>query len=294
MKIAIIDKKDITLQIQNNAIKFEEQTIPFRFMDILILNHRATLHTKDILKLTKENISILIISYNNDSFSLTSSANTKNGDIKLAQYNSLDKKIELARYFITQKLISHKEQLEVNGVKNVDITFQLEQLKNATQIDAIMGIEGSFARLYFQEFFNILPREYHKGKRSKKPPQDPVNALMSYWYSLYYNIITVKLLSYGFEPAMGYLHTPFRSHNALSSDILELFRSAINQAVLSVFKHNTLTLEDFTKKGGVYLKYEGRKKVWSEFVELVDTLKPKLDNEIANLKKMINETNNCN
>ncbi|WP_434580260.1 CRISPR-associated endonuclease Cas1 [Sulfurimonas sp. NW15] len=294
MKIAIIDKKDITLQIQNNAIKFEEQTIPFRFMDILILNHRATLHTKDILKLTKENISILIISYNNDSFSLTSSANTKNGDIKLAQYTSLDKKIEFAKYFITQKLISHKEQLEVNGVENIDIKFQLEQLKNATQIDAIMGIEGSFARLYFQEFFNILPREYHKGKRSKKPPQDPVNALMSYWYSLYYNIITVKLLSYGFEPAMGYLHTPFRSHNALSSDILELFRSAINQAVLSVFKHNTLTLEDFTKKGGVYLKYEGRKKVWSEFVELVDTLKPKLDNEIANLKKMINETNNCN
>jgi CRISPR-associated protein Cas1 len=152
-----------------------------------------------------------------------------------------------------------------------------------------MGIEGSFARNYFKEYFSLIPKIFHKSKRSKKPPQDPVNAVMSYWYSLYYNIITVKLLSYGFEPALGYLHTPFRSHNALSSDILELFRASINQAIFSIFTNKLLTIDDFTKKGGVYLKYDGRKKIWKEFIALVNILNPKLDAEIANIRKWINE-----
>lgn len=230
----------------------------------------------------------MIISYNNDNFSIINSANTKNGDIKLNQYNSLKHSLNFAKYFIEQKIISHQEHLKSVGVE-IDIQKELQQLENALNIDEIMGIEGSFARFYFKHLFKLFPDDMHKGKRSKRPPLDPVNAVLSYWYSLFYNIITVKLLSYGFEPSMGYLHTPFRTHNALSSDMLELFRSAINQAVVSLFKHNLLTNDDFSKKGGVYLKYEGRKKIWCEFVALVDVLKPKLDSEIANLKKMINE-----
>ncbi|MDQ7060889.1 MAG: CRISPR-associated endonuclease Cas1 [Sulfurimonas sp.] len=290
MKIAIIDKKDVILKIENNSIKYEEHTIPFKLMDILILNHRATLHSKDILKLTKENISILIISYNNDNFSIINSANAKNSDIKLMQYHSIKDKIIFAKYFVSNKLISHQKQLQ-NIDHDIDISKQLQQIKDANQIDEIMGIEGAFARFYFQIFFQKISKNLHKGVRSKKPPKDPVNALLSYWYSLYYNIITVKLLSHGFEPSLGYLHTPFRSHNALASDILEVFRAPINQAVLSIFKHNLLQIDDFSKKGGVYLKYEGRKKIWSEFVTLINTLKPKLDSEITNLKKMIYEAN---
>ncbi len=288
MKVAIIDKKDITLKIDNNSIKFEEQTIPFKLMDILILNHRTTLHTKDILTLTKNNISILILSYNNDNFSIINSANTKNAEIKLAQYTSLQKRIEFAKYFIKNKLSSHAEQLKMHNI-NLDFSLELQQLDNAKEIDTIMGIEGAFARKYFQHLFTLFPKDMHKNIRSKRPPKDPVNALLSYWYSLYYNIITVKLLSYGFEPSIGYLHQAFRSHNALASDILELFRASINQAVVSAFKHKLVTQEDFSKRGGVYLKYEGRKKVWGEFVALVDVLKPELDSEIAHIKKMIHE-----
>lgn len=290
MKIAVIDKKDVVLKIENNSVKYEEHTIPFKLMDILVLNHRATLYSKDILKLTKENISILLISYNNDNFSIINSANTKNAETKLMQYSSIKDKIIFAKYFVSNKLISHQKQLQ-NIDHEVEISKQLEQIKQACKIDELMGIEGAFARLYFQLYFQNISREFHKGVRSKQPPKDPVNALLSYWYSLYYKIITIKLLSHGFEPSLGYLHTPFRTHNALASDILELFRAPINQAVLSVFKHNLLQIDDFSKKGGVYLKYEGRKKVWSEFITLVDALKPQLDAEIANLKKMIYEAN---
>ena len=284
MKIAIIDKKDVILHIEQNTIKFEEQTIPFRLIDMLVLNHRATLNTADILKLTKENISILLVSHNNTNTTIINSANTKNADLKYAQYKSLDNKLNRAKYFVKNKLLLHKEQLLYNGI-SLDIRKQLDQIKNSSTIDELLGIEGSFARIYFGHYFSLLPKRYHKSKRTKQPPLDPVNAMMSFWYSLYYNIITIRLLANGLEPSMGYLHTAFRSHNALSSDILELFRAQINQVIINIFKNEILTFEDFTKKGGVYLKYDGRRKIWGEFVKLVNILKPKLNQEIANIKK---------
>lgn len=291
MRTVVIDKKDVNLTFENSAIKVEQQSIPFKFMDLLVLNHRITLNTSDILKLTKEEISILIVSHANDNLSLIASANTKNAEIKIAQYSSHARNIEFAKYFITQKIDTHAKQLTAHEI-TLEQTQEQLQLQNATSLDEIMGIEGSFARKYFKEYFTLFPASMHKAKRSKQPPLDPVNAIMSFWYSLYYNIITVKLISYGFEPSLGYLHTPFRSHNALASDILELFRADINEAVIHLFKNKIVEIDDFSKKGGVYLKFEGRKKIWTYFIALIDALKPKLDNEIAHLKSMIYDESN--
>jgi len=290
MKLAIIDKKDITIKLENSAIKIDEQTIPFKHIETLVLNHRANISTSDILKLTKNDISILIISYNNEHISIINSANTKAGELKLAQYNSLKHKLRFAKYFVSQKIITHKEQLQNHKI-DITIQEQLDKIYEATRIDEIMGIEGSFARAYFKEFFALLPKDLHKSKRSKKPPQDPVNAVLSYWYSMYYNIISIKLLHYGFEPSCGYLHTPFRTHNALASDMMELFRAYINESVISIFSEKLLKIDDFSKKGGVYLKYEGRKKIHKEFLALVNTLKPRLDEQIATIRRMIDEAN---
>jgi CRISPR-associated protein Cas1 len=275
MKTVVIDKKEAILTFENSAIKIEQQSIPFRFIDLLILNHKIALETGDILKLTKEGISVLIVSHGNDNLSLISSANTKNGEIKLAQYHSHARHLDFAKYFLRQKIVSHNEQLNHNEI-DISCIKELQQLENAVSIDEIMGIEGSYARKYFKEYFSLLPNSLHKSKRSKQPPLDPVNAILSFWYSLYYHIITVKLLSYGFEPAIGYLHTPFRSHNELSSDLLELFRADINEAVKHLFVNGVVEMEDFSKKGGVYLKFEGRKKIWSYFIALTEALKPKL------------------
>lgn len=291
MKTVIIDKKDAVINIQSSVIKIEQQSIPFKFVDLLILNHRIALQTNDILKLTKNDISVLIISHANDNFSLIQSANTKNGEIKLAQYQAHQNHQIFAKEFIGKKIVSHSQQLHNHGI-SCDTEKELEQLKNASTIDEIMGTEGAFAVKYFKAYFTLLPSNMHKEKRSKQPPQDPVNAVLSYWYALYYNIITVKLISYGFEPSIGYLHKPFRQHNALSSDIMELFRADINEAVVHMFKNNILELEDFSKKGGVYLKFDGRKKIWSHFLALCDVLKPKLDEELANLKRLIYERQN--
>jgi len=289
MKIAIIDQKDHRIKVENGAIKLPEQNIPLNLIDMLILNHRATLHTSDILKLTKADISILIVSFNNTHISLVSSANSKNAHLKLAQYRSLEYKLILAQYFLIQKLTHHHQQLKANGIE-IELSSKIKEIEQTNSIEEMMGIEGAFAREYFEHYFVLIPKKFHKSKRTKHPPLDPLNAMLSFWYSLIYNIITIKLLSHGFEPSIGYLHQAFRSHNALASDILEIFRAPINQAVLAIFKSETLNLDDFShKNGGVYLKYEGRKKIWKEFVAFVELIKPQIDHEVAHIRKVINE-----
>jgi CRISPR-associated protein Cas1 len=289
MRVAVLDKKDITLKVDRSSVKFDGETLPFGLMDILLINHRVGLGSRDILKLNEAGISLLILSHDNKNLSLLNSANTKGGELKLAQYNALVYRLDFAKYFVSQKVKSHAEQLAYLG-EELETKSILNEINSCESVESLIGLEGKFAKLYFKKFFPLFPKEFRPSKRSKNPPRDPVNAVLSFWYSLYYNIISIQLLSMGFEPAIGYLHVPFRTHNALSSDFIEIFRAEINHAVLGLFKNKLLEKEDFThKNAGVYLTFDGRKKTWEAFVDLIAVLNPKLKKEIAHIRGMINE-----
>lgn len=288
MKIAIIDKKNISLKIDTSSIKVDEKSIPFHLIDILLITTKTALNSLDILRLNQNGISILLLSQNSTNISIISSAKTKQGELKLAQYGALSKRLEIAKDILLDKVKLHKLHLEKYEI-DLNIKLILKKIEKAQNIEELMGIEGSFAKTYFKEFFSLLPKNMYKNKRSKNPPQDPANAVLSLFYTLYYNIISIKLLIHGFEPSIGYLHTPFREHNALASDLMELFRADINEEVIQIFKENLLSLDDFTKKGGVYLKYEARSKIWKRFLELEARLKSKLDKELANIRAKISK-----
>jgi len=116
MKVAVVDKKDIVLKVERSCIKFDGDTLPFSLMDILVINHRVTLKSSDILKLNREGIVLLIISHNNINISMLNSANAKRGELRLAQYNALNFRLELAKYFISQKIKTHAEHLTHFGI----------------------------------------------------------------------------------------------------------------------------------------------------------------------------------
>lgn len=286
MRVAVVDKKDANLKVDNKTLKIDEQKIPLRLVDTLIIAGSYRVDTNEFIKITKEGISIILLSRHSKESAIVSGANGKNGELKLSQFNALKNTLFLAKYFVREKIQRHAKQLEKYEIK-YDLEKINENIKNAKDEQALLGVEGSFSKKYFGDYFKLLPRIMHSGKRTKNPPLDPANALMSYLYMLFYNTITVKLLSFGFEPAIGYLHKPFRSHNALSSDIMELFRAQINDFVIECFKNEILQKSDFTKKGGVYLKYDGRKKLWGGIKELLDKTDPALDAEIANLRSML-------
>jgi CRISPR-associated protein Cas1 len=288
MRLAIIDKKNSRLKVEPKSIKIDEQNIPFSQIDVIIISQDISLKTSEIIKISSNSIPILLLNNFNNKMSIINGFESKNGDLKIDQYKAFHNRIKIAKWIIKEKIISHKEQLKAHDII-LDIQNELNTLEQSNRIDTIMGIEGSFARKYFDNFFSLLPKKFHKSKRTKNPPLDPVNSVMSFFYMVYYNIITTRLLSFGFEPAIGYLHEAYRGHNALASDFMEFFRADINHFVIIVFKNNTLTTRDFIRKNGVFLNQNGKKKLWKIFSDLIAIMNPKLNEKIATLRKIINE-----
>lgn len=288
MKIAFIDKKEAKLSVENEVLKVDLQKIPLRLIDTVVLGSLTYLNSRDMVKLTQSGVTLLMLSAKGDQMAITHSAKSKNAEIKLAQFEAQSLALSFAKYFVVHKLKRHVAHLSLHN-KVLDISEEILKLENAQNIESLLGIEGSFARKYFSSYFQLFSKRLHFGKRSKQPPLDPVNAMLSFFYMLTYNLISIRLISFGFEPSIGFLHQPFRSHNALSSDFMELFRADVNEFVWSLFHEKKLESSDFTKKNGVYLKYEGRKKIWVDFKAFHQALEPQIDAEITKLRLAILE-----
>lgn len=145
---------------------------------------------------------------------------------------------------------------------------------------AIRGHEGMAARAWFDLLPKLLsdkvPVPLRPDGRSRRPPQDPFNALLSFGYSMLYRQVLQGILVTGLEPAFGYFHTPRSAAQPLVLDVMELFRlPLVDTVALGAFNRSQFTVDDFAiAPGKVWLSDEGRKKAISLFERrLEDTWK---------------------
>ena len=286
MKSVIIDKNEEKIELKGEKVYTKNHTIPTKLIDILILTESVSISPKTIINISNKNIPLLYLSKDSKKFALTLPAISKNSELKVMQYKALNQNIDISKRLIYEKFIAHQKSLKEFDIV-IDISNETASLALAKDVDSIMGCEGAFARRYFGHYFSIFERKLTKGYRSKNPPQDPVNALLSYIYTLAYYSITAKLYMRGFDPSISYLHTPFRNHFALSSDLLEPLRADINNFVARLFLNQNLTTDDFTNKGGVYLKYNSRINLWKILKPFMNELNKKVNKQIIILKKEI-------
>ena len=117
---------------------------------------------------------------------------------------------------------------------------------SAASLDAIRGCEGSAARAYFAAWSELLPETWAMNGRTKNPPRDPVNALLSYGYGvLFHNLLTL-ITQRGLDPGLGALHACHNGHPALVSDLMEEFRSiVVDVVVLNLLQRGHVTHHDF-------------------------------------------------
>ncbi|AUM20275.1 CRISPR-associated endonuclease Cas1 (plasmid) [Rhodococcus ruber] len=92
---------------------------------------------------------------------------------------------------------------------------------------ALLGVEGSAARLYYQALQMLIPQEYGFTGRRKRPPTDPVNAMLSYSYTVLLGEVTRAVQIAGLDPTQGFLHRPHRGRPSLALDLMEEFRPLI-------------------------------------------------------------------
>jgi CRISPR-associated protein Cas1 len=109
-------------------------------------------------------------------------------------------------------------------------------------------------------------------KRTRRPPKDPVNALLSFGYSLITNEIHSLVAGHGFDPFIGYLHGMSYGRPSLALDLVEEFRQPIvDRFTLRIINHKIITREDFTnREGGIYLSDSGRKRYFEHYDKLIN------------------------
>jgi CRISP-associated protein Cas1 len=196
--------------------------------------------------------------------------------------------LSVARAFVAAKIRNQRTLLRRNHIEPPAIA--LAQLKryaeaalNAEELDELLGIEGNAARIYFANFTGLLKAENESAeapftfeftRRNRRPPVDPVNALLSFAYSLLTKDLTIICHSIGLDPFIGFFHQPRFGRPALALDLMEEFRPLIaDSIVIGAINTGMVATDDFIRVGpAVALTPRGRKGFLRAYEQRMDSL----------------------
>lgn len=192
--------------------------------------------------------------------------------------------LAIARWLVEGKIRNSRTLLRRNA--RVDVGKELSILQElaaraaeTASIAALLGVEGAAARTYFSAFPSMLAdRAAMPGPvftfdgRNRRPPRDPVNALLSYVYGLVVKDFTAILLAVGFDPYLGFYHRPRFGRPALALDLAEEFRPLVAESVvINLLNNGEVGARDFVvRAGGVGLTAEARKQVLRAYERRLD------------------------
>lgn len=213
----------------------------------------------------------------------------KNVELRTAQYRaSFDPAVclRLAKGLVAAKISNQRTQLRRNWKEGEipeavldGFRFDLDQARRAHSLEELLGVEGNAAARYFGHFRNVLrqpdeaaPFAFDFTKRNRRPPSDPVNALLSFGYALLARTWTVTVTAVGFDAYRGFYHQPRYGRPALALDLMEPFRPLIaDSAVIQAINNGEVKPSDFVVAGGsVALDNDGRKRFISAFERRLD------------------------
>lgn len=208
---------------------------------------------------------------------ITDGLGSKNVEIRRRQYKLADdaeRSLGLAKRLTRCKVANCRTMLRRNGEVEDrplrELADALDQVESATSPEALLGIEGNAARVYFGSFATMVrPPAAANGEwrfdfttRNRRPPTDPVNALLSFAYAVLTKELTLAARCAGLDPFLGFYHRPKHGKPALALDLMEEFRPLIaDSAVLTAVNTGAVTAQDFRfHQLGVALSPEGRKR----------------------------------
>lgn len=191
--------------------------------------------------------------------------------LKQAEHYLNDKKRKvIAKEFIegsAKNIIQVLKYYNSRGKKDIDITLdKIQRLLNLISLDMeieeMMAFEGNIREAYYQAFDMIIEnKNFTFNKRSRRPPQNNLNTLISFGNSMLYTIILSEIYNTHLDPRIGFLHTSNHRRFTLNLDVAEIFKPLlVDRVIFTLIGKKILTSKHFDKKaGGILLKDEGRK-----------------------------------
>lgn len=182
-------------------------------------------------------------------------------------------KVYNSRWVLERATRDHPQRVPVDELKSLSgkLAAAMPRIEHAASLDELRGLEGEAAQLYFAEFDSLILQQrdtFAFSGRSRRPPLDAINALLSFTYTLLARDCAAALEGVGLDPYVGFLHRPRPGRTSLALDLMEELRAALaDRFVLSCVNQKVITKKHFHKQenGAVLLNDEGRKvflKAW--------------------------------
>ncbi len=268
---AIVGKTGERITVKCNA----EELTSLRLIDVsqVCTFGNVTLTAHAIRELTMRHIPICHFSYGGWFHSLTTGLIHKNVELRIRQYQlagDSQMSLRIARQLIAGKIRNCRTLLRRHlRDRTAPVLTQLAEFHRrvlrAESAETLLGLEGMAAKEYFAVFFSLLPDrpEFDVDGRNRRPPRDPVNAVLSFVYALLTKELTATLQSVGFDPLLGFFHRPRYGRPSLALDLMEEFRPLIaDSTTLMVFNNGEVSTGSFVRRAGaVAMTDAGRKAV---------------------------------
>lgn len=189
-------------------------------------------------------------------------------------------RLRLSRECIRAKIHNQRVMLMRNGEVPDRVLRLLAEARDATNdardIAELMGCEGAAANLYFEQFASMLKGaewRFDFQGRNRRPPRDPLNAMLSLGYSILAKELAGVCHAVGLDPFLGFMHQPRYGRPALALDLMEEFRPLIADSVaITLVNRGEIDPGDFIKSAnGTFLNEQGRRRFWEAWFRRMDT-----------------------
>ena len=275
---AKIAKKGEQLQV---FVKDElQQSVRIREVSQVVVMGNVYITTPCLRALMEKQIPVSWHSYGGWFSGHTIGTGHKNVELRTEQYRrSFDDEqcLRIAKSLVRDKILNCRTLLRRNWRDGSMPSELLSAMKRdarlaekAASIESLLGVEGAAAARYFKHFRQMLKTgtdgfEFDFNSRNRRPPRDPVNALLSLCYAVLSRQFTVTLSAVGLDPYRGFYHQPRYGRPALALDLMEPFRPLLaDSTVITILNNGEIEAADFIhRNGAVALTAKGRKALFA-------------------------------
>ena len=289
-----ISTADTYLRLDNDTLRVEVDhetrlRVPLHHLSSVVCFGHTGISAPLMHRLAEDGLALVLLDDNGRFKARLEGAVSGNVLLRQAQFQRLADPVftlDMARASVAGKIKNTRQVLQ-RGAREAksedegktltrladDLAASLRALPDVTHLDALRGVEGEAARQYFSGLSLLVRADQRESfamnGRTRRPPRDRFNAMLSFLYSMWMNDCRSALEAAGLDPQVGYLHALRPGRAALALDLMEEFRPWADRLALTLINRGQVTAKDFVVRegGGVSLEPDARKAVVVAFQE---------------------------
>lgn len=288
MTTLYLDRRDLALKLEGRTLaiyadQHREGTVPLHLLERIVLRANVQLDSAMLARLADQGIALTAFGGRiGDKVALVHGRSHNDGARRVGQYRCCDDadwqqrwahrlvlgKLKRQRRVLRQGLAERPDRHHplTIGVGTFNSAIQRLHDEPALSVASLRGIEGAAAAAYFKAFCTLFPASLNFTGRNRRPPRDPVNAVLSLGYALLHAEAVRASYGAGLDPLIGYYHQLAFGRESPACDLIEPLRPSVDAWAWTQFREQHLRLEHFSQSGqGCLLDQAGRARFYAGF-----------------------------